>query len=208
MILIGQFDSPFVRRVGVAMSLYGIAFEQRPWSIFADAEKIAAHNPLIRVPVLLLENGEALVETFAILDHLDGLVPTGSRLIAESGPERRKTLQIMALASGLSDKAVSLFYELHLHEVVSPLYVARCWSQITRTLDRLEQDRASSTTPYWFGERLTHADIAVSASLRHLKDAHRNLFEAQRYPALVAHCEAMERLPVMQEISQPFEPPV
>ena len=32
MILIGQYDSPFVRRVGIALSLYDIPFEHRPWS--------------------------------------------------------------------------------------------------------------------------------------------------------------------------------
>ena len=41
MILIGQYDSPFVRRVAIAMRLYGMPFEHRPWSVFGDAEKIA-----------------------------------------------------------------------------------------------------------------------------------------------------------------------
>ena len=40
MILIGQYDSPFVRRVGIALTLYGLAFEHRPWSAFGDADKI------------------------------------------------------------------------------------------------------------------------------------------------------------------------
>ena len=37
MILIGQYDSPFVRRVGIALRLYGLAFEHQPWSAFSDA---------------------------------------------------------------------------------------------------------------------------------------------------------------------------
>ena len=41
MILIGQYDSPFVRRVAIAMRRYGIAYEHRPWSVFGDADKIA-----------------------------------------------------------------------------------------------------------------------------------------------------------------------
>ena len=60
-ILIGQYDSPFVRRVAIAMRLYGMPFEHRPWSVFGDAEKIAAYNPLMRVPTLVLNTGEALV---------------------------------------------------------------------------------------------------------------------------------------------------
>jgi glutathione S-transferase len=50
LILIGQYDSPFVRRVGVALTLYAMPFEQKPWSVFGDAAKIAPFNPLIRVP--------------------------------------------------------------------------------------------------------------------------------------------------------------
>lgn len=207
MILIGQYDSPFVRRVGVALRLYGLPFEHRPWSIFGDAEKIAPINPLIRVPVLVLDDGEALIETFAILDHLDQLAPAGAALLPAHGAERRQVMRICALASGLSDKAVSLFYELRLHEEASPTYVERWHRQIAGTLAALEAARAGSGTAFWCGDRLTHADIAVAASLRHLREAHPSLFQAQEYTALARHCEAMEALPVMREISQPFIAP-
>jgi len=40
MILIGQYDSPFVRRVGIALTLYEMSFEHRPWSVFGDAAKV------------------------------------------------------------------------------------------------------------------------------------------------------------------------
>ena len=61
MILIGQYDSPFVRRVGIALTLYGMAFEHRPWSVFGDTEKIRPYNPLVRVPTLVLDDGEVLI---------------------------------------------------------------------------------------------------------------------------------------------------
>jgi glutathione S-transferase len=64
-------DSPFVRRVGIALRLYGLPFEHRPWSTFGDADKIAPYNPLRRVQTLLLDDGEVLIESTAILDHLD-----------------------------------------------------------------------------------------------------------------------------------------
>ena len=70
MILIGQFDSPFVRRVGIALELYGLAFEHRPWSVFGDTDLIRPYNPLTRVPTLVLDNGEALIESHSILDYL------------------------------------------------------------------------------------------------------------------------------------------
>jgi glutathione S-transferase len=75
MFLIGQYDSPFVRRVAIAMRLYGIKFEHKPWSTFGDAEKIAPYNPLRRVPTLVLDSGEALLlrRTHRPFRHRDGL---------------------------------------------------------------------------------------------------------------------------------------
>jgi glutathione S-transferase len=89
MILIGQYDSPFVRRVAIALRLYGLPFEHRPWSTFGDADKIAPYNPLRRVPTLVLDGGEALIESTAILDYLDELVGPVKAMIAERGPARR-----------------------------------------------------------------------------------------------------------------------
>src|SRR6202008_2015847 len=80
MILIGQYDSPFVRRVGIALTLYGLPFEHRPWSTFGDADKVRPYNPLVRVPTLVLDDGEVLIESHSILDHIDSLVPADRRL--------------------------------------------------------------------------------------------------------------------------------
>src|SRR5689334_23326002 len=100
MILIGQYDSPFVRRVAIALRRHRLEFEHRPWSVWGDAERIARYNPLRRVPVLVLDDGVALVESAAILDSLDDLA--GARaLLPRGGVERRDGLRICALATGL-----------------------------------------------------------------------------------------------------------
>jgi glutathione S-transferase len=116
MILIGQYDSPFVRRVGIALTLYGLPFEHRPWSTFGDADKIRPFNPLVRVPTLVLDDGEVLIESHLILDYLDRRVPAGQAMFPMAEPDRHRALKIAALASGLADKAVSLFYERRLHK--------------------------------------------------------------------------------------------
>jgi glutathione S-transferase len=207
MILIGQYDSPFVRRVAIALRLYGLPFEHRPWSTFGDAEKIAPYNPLRRVPTLLLDGGEALIESTAILDYLDGLVGPEKAMIAESGPERRHALRVCALATGLGDKAVSLVYERVLRKDALKLWVERCEAQIGGVLDALEKERAAVATPYWFGTRIGHADIAVACVLRFTGEAHPALFSVARYPVLTAHAAACEALPPFREIVQPLSPP-
>ena len=207
MFLIGQYDSPFVRRVGIALTLYGIPFEHRPWSVFADAEQIQAYNPLIRVPTLVLDDGDVLVETHCILDYLDSLVPAGDAMVPREEPARHQALKVAALASGLADKAVSLFYEKRLHDEASAVWVDRCGAQISAVLAALDADRAGRSGPYWFGESIGHADIAVAAGLRFVTDAHPGLVAMAAFPTLAAHAARLEALTVFQAISQPFIPP-
>jgi len=207
MFLIGQYDSPFVRRVAVALKLYDLAFEHKPWSTFGDAEKIAPYNPLRRVPTLVLDSGEALIESHIILDYLDELVGEARAMIAPRGAERRRHLRVCALAAGLGDKSVSLVYESVLRKEQLKLWVERCEAQVKGALDVLEQERAAVRTPYWFGERIGHADIVVACVLRFTSEAHPHLYEAGRYPALHAHASACEALPPFKEIVQPLVPP-
>ena len=207
MILIGQYDSPFVRRVAIALRLYNLPFEHRPWSTFGDADKLAPFNPLRRVPTLVLDNGEALIESTAILDYLDELVGSEKAMIAARGPERRHALKVCALGSGLGDKAVSLIYERVLRKDQLKLWVERCEAQIGGVLAVLEKERGSVATPYWFGMRIGHADIAVACVLRMTREAHPGLFDAARYPALAAHAARCEALPPFLEIVQPLSPP-
>jgi len=205
MFLIGQYDSPFVRRVGIALRLYELDFEHRPWSTFSDAEKIAVYNPLRRVPTLVLDSGEVLIESAAILDYLDEEVGPDRALIADHGPDRRRALKIAALATGLADKAVILFYEGVLHKEKSDVWVARCKAQIRDVLAVLEQERAARETTWWFGETIGHADIAVACALRFVREVHTDLFGD--HPALLAHAERCEALPAFQDIAQAFSPP-
>jgi glutathione S-transferase len=207
MILIGQYDSPFVRRVAIAMRLYGIAFEHRPWSTFGDADKIAPYNPLRRVPTLVLDDGEALIESTMILDYLDDRVGPDKAMIARSGDARRHHLRICALALGLGDKGVSLLYERVLRKDRQlELWIKRCTAQISGVLDLLEKERAAVKTPYWSGETVGHADIAVACVLRFTGEAHPALFD-DRYPALKAHSARCEALPPFQQIIQVLDPP-
>jgi glutathione S-transferase len=207
MILIGQYDSPFVRRVAIALRLYDLPFEHRPWSTFGEGDRIAPFNPLRRVPTLVLDSGEALIESTAILDYLDELVGPERAMIAERGPQRRHALKVCALATGLGDKAVSLVYERVLRKDASKVWVERCEAQIGGVLEVLEKARGAISTPYWFGDRIGHADIAVACVLRFTGEAHPALLGGARYPALTAHAARCEALPVFVEIVQPLAPP-
>lgn len=207
MILIGQYDSPFVRRVAIALRLYEIEFAHRAWWTFGDGDKIAPFNPLRRVPTLLLFDGEVLIDSSAILDFLDEEVGPSRAMLPESGPARRAALKICALSTGLADKAVALVYEQVLHAQTSEMWLTRCRGQVEAVLDALEASRVASNAPFWFGQMISHADIAFACAWRFATEAHPSLVEPVRWPALAkaaAHCEA---LLAFDEIKQVFIPP-
>jgi glutathione S-transferase len=122
-------------------------------------------------------------------------------------PAALAALQISALATGLADKAVSLVYERALHREKSDIWIARCRTQIAAVLDRLEADRAGCPSAFWFGDTIGHANIAAACAIRFTRDAHPALFGERRWPALIAHAERCEALPVFCRIVQPFSPP-
>jgi glutathione S-transferase len=206
MLLIGQYDSPFVRRVGIALVHYELPYEHRPWSTFGDADRLAEYNPLRRVPVLVTDEGEALVESFAILDALDQMVRPEHAMLPRDGAARRAGLRVCALATGLADKAVTLFYEKRLHtsEGASAVWTERCTRQIRDTLDLLERERADRPGASWLGTGLSHADVAVACALRFTREAHPGLIDDRPRPALAKHAEQCEGLSAFQRVYQAF----
>lgn len=203
--LIGQYDSPFVRRVAVALQLLALPYRHLPWSVWADADEIARYSPLRRVPVLVLEDGCVLVESFAILDVLDERVGEARALLPRSGPVRREGLRVAAFAAGLADKAVSLLYEHVLRRPAerSALWAERCSAQIRETLALLERERQERRSPFWFGDRPTHADVALACALRFLSEAHPALATSIG-PALGAQAGQCEALPAFRAVVQPL----
>ena len=206
MILIGQYDSPFVRRVAIAMTLYGMSFEHRPWSTFGDGNLIEPFNPLRRVPTLVIGDGSVLIDSAYILDWLDEQAGEAA-LIARSGPARREAFYHIALTTGFSDKCVALFYEKVLHAQTSDIWLERLETQIGATLDRLDVIRAATATPWLFGDRPGHADIALGCAVRHAREAHKDAIDWSSRPALLTHSEACENLDVFKAIFQSFKGP-
>ena len=71
MILVGQYDSPYVRRVAVSLRVLGFDYQQDTRSVFADFGAMRQINPLGRIPSLVAPDGEVLIDSAAILDWLD-----------------------------------------------------------------------------------------------------------------------------------------
>ena len=204
MLLIGQYDSPFVRRVAVTLKTYGLAYDHAPWSTFGDADKIARYNPLRRVPTLVLDDGTALVDSAGIVAALDAQVGPDAAVLSRTGADGLEILRISGFAGGAADKGVSLLYERVIREVAFPLWVERCRSQIRETLSLLEGIRAAATTRFLFDERLSHADVFLAAVFRFLRDALPTEFDFGTWPALSQHSDRCEQRKAFIEAYQPF----
>lgn len=169
MVLVGQLDSPYVRRCAVSMLHLGVPFERRDLSVFADAEEMRKINPLGRVPSLVLDDGEVLVDSAAILDHLDEVVGPDRALVPTRGPERRHALQIIALATGICDKAIAVAYEHMLRpaETVHQPWLDRNITQLATGIEALES--LVPDTGWLSGSRMLQPDITVAVMLGYLR---------------------------------------
>lgn len=111
--LLGSTTSPFVRKVRVALlekqlevTLDGL----RPTPL-TEYPELRAQNPLAKIPALQLDDGTALYDSRVILEYLEALVPTPA-LLPASGAARWSALRQQALADGILEAGIAVFYEL------------------------------------------------------------------------------------------------
>ena len=209
--LIGMFDSPYVRRVGIALERYRITYAHHAWSVFRDAERIAAFNPLRKVPTLVWDDGTVLCETFVCLDQIDEWVasehPGQPLLLPRAGPLRREGLRLGALCNGVCEKAVSLVYDREIRQQSSPFWTERCGAQIRDTLLSLEATCAAQLGSFLLGAELSHADIAVTCAFTFVTETSACDLSDVPLPALRELAERCEALPEFARIKAPFHVP-
>lgn len=209
MLLIGMLDSPFVRRVAVSLKRLGLDYEHGNWSVGRDFERIRQYNPLVKVPTLVLDEGEVLSDSAAILDHLDDLAGPERALLPASGAVRRQALQLMVLATGACEHARDLLYERAMRppEKQYEPWCERRRLQLQGAVAEMERRVAArADQPWLLGATLTQADITVACAFAFLVDT-RTVPEAGAYPALQQHSRRCEQLAEFQATFTPFDAP-
>ena len=192
MILTGQYDSPYVRRVAVSLRLLGFDYEHDTRSVFGDFDAMRAVNPLARIPSLTLDNGEILIDSHAILDWLDQAA--GDRaLLPRGGDARRDALQRIALATGVVDKIGAATYErlIRPKDLFWQDWYDRCRTQGVGAIDAL-----GALT--WDPGTLDQPAITTVCVLRYVEMADPEAVAPGRFPALDALRERCEALPAFQ----------
>lgn len=192
MVLVGRYRSPFTRRVAISMRILDIAYDHRPYTAWSQLAAVREVNPVGRVPALILDSGESLFDSAAILDYLDQLVGPERALVPPGGPQRQRVLQLTACALGALEKVVAALYERTMHppEKVEEPWVAHNESQASSGLRWLD---AIVPSPWLAGGTMMQADITTVVMYDFTRIVNPALIPDGRYPrldALAAKCAA------------------
>ncbi|HVK93871.1 MAG TPA: glutathione S-transferase [Noviherbaspirillum sp.] len=191
--LIGLFDSPYVRRVAVSMRLYDMPFEHIALSVFRHQDEMRKINPLLKVPLLVLDSGERLMESSFILDYLEGEAAPEKRLTPAFGESRRHVQQQCAMALLAAEKTLQSVYESTMRpaEFSYAPWLERCIGQMHAAFGMLEALPPSSALA---GEPLTQGDVTTAIVLRFAQYMLASEFPVGRYSQLEklsAYCESL-----------------
>jgi glutathione S-transferase len=187
--LIGMLDSPYVRRVAVAMLSAGIAFEHKPISLFRHIEAFSALSPMLKAPSLIAEGGTALVESSVILDYLGVRFPA----LAAFRPQSLPAFAALGAALTVMEKAVQIHYERAMR---APQERSESWrKRIIRQLGRGLAALEASAPARYYGASLGHADIAAVCAWSFVQAMVADVVADRAYPRLAASAARAEALP-------------
>lgn len=161
--LIGRYMSPFVRRVGVSLHLLDVPFTNEPLSVLTDSLKIREYSPLGRLPALVLDDGQVLIDSNAILDYFDQQAGAERALLPLSGPQRSEAMNLLAFAVGACEKTVAAYYERDRRPegLVWDDWYRHCEDQARGALALLDARQAERGERPLLGERMGQVDISA-----------------------------------------------
>lgn len=176
--------SPFARRVRVALLEYGIPFVEKVENILEPTAELIARNPLARVPTLVTPEGEIMVESGLILQHVwDGLGEAAAPLRPREAGARRRADWHSGLATGLLDKCIEYYFERmrpEPHQDAAVIQEVRdCAARTLQTWERALEKRE-----WLVGDVVTQTDFDVTIALTYLDLRVDRAWKA-RFPALV-----------------------
>ncbi|WP_395316903.1 glutathione S-transferase [Variovorax sp. UC74_104] len=189
--------SPFVRKVMVCAHLSGQA-ERIEWLDSAAHpvrrdSRIAAHNPLAKVPTLILDDGESLYDSRVICEYIDSLGSAG--IFPLAGPARWKALTRQSMGDGLLDAALLARYELTARptEMQWPVWRQALLTKVSACLGTIE-----AIAPELATASPTIGEVAIGCGLGYLDFRFPELDWRASHPAATHWYAEFAQLPAMQ----------
>jgi glutathione S-transferase len=188
--------SPYARKVRIVMQERNIPYDEIidvPW----HPETVATeHNPLGKIPILLLDDGSIIYESSVIAEYLETL-EREPKLIPADPALRVAVKQIEALADGVCDAIVLTVLEGQR----SPEMQSSDW--LTRQRTKIEAgvadfDRRIGNRTWLVADEYSLADIAVACTLAYLDLRLPDCNWREQYPRLVKLSDRLEKRPAFQ----------
>ena len=165
--IIGSVTSPYVRKVRIVLAEKKIEADFVLENVWAAETIIGEHNPLGKIPCLLMDDGSAVFDSRVIAEYVDTLSPVG-KLIPADGRERAAVKTWEALADGVLDAGILARLEATWRpaEQQSPAWIARQMSKIDAALKSMSIGLGESN--YCHNNQFSLADVAVGCALGYL----------------------------------------
>jgi glutathione S-transferase len=192
--LIGYMDSPFVRRVAVTAQFLGLPYAHRELSIFRDFEAFRAINPLVKVPTLVCDDGQILVDSTLIIDYFESIA--GASLMPSSESDRIRALNVIGTSMVAMEKVAQLIYETTQRppEVQHQPWIDRLEKQLAGALELMEASVGDGSA-WFFMDKVGQADITAATGWRFVQHVLSESVAADDYPGLAAFSARAEKLP-------------
>lgn len=190
--------SPFTRKVTIVALEMGLDFESHDLNPYTSAEKLAALNPLKRIPVIE-HDGYTLADSSAICSYFQSRFPDSLSLLSDKPEDLGKALWI-------EEYADTALFDVISKGVFKPIFVnpllgkAQDFDTVRDTVvsklpEPLAYLNAQLDGRIWYaGDRMSIADIAVNAQLVNLEHT-QQLPKPEDYPALMAHYRRLQCRP-------------
>jgi len=161
--LLGSVLSPYTRKVRIVLAEKKIDCDFETVDVNPAENPVNAHNPLGKVPALLLDDGTALFDSRVIVEFLDAVSPL-ARLIPDENRERVAVRRWEALADGSLDAGLLIRYEsLRPKKEQSGAWTSKQKGKLKRGLAMIAAELGDKA--FCHGDRYTLADIAVGCCL-------------------------------------------
>ena len=191
-----MLDSPYVRRVAIALMRLGLPFEHRPVSLFRHVDAFAAVNPLLKAPTLVADDGTVLMDSTLIIDYAVSLAPEARSLGPRAPKARLRATRLIGLSLAVCEKAVQLHYERTLRppEKQFEWWAARVRAQLLAGLDALDGE-INGGKGWLFEDRMTLADITLATAFAFTQSYLADIVDKTRYDAIASLSARAERAP-------------
>jgi glutathione S-transferase len=190
--------SPYTRKVRVVLAEKKIDCDLENVDVNPADNPVNSHNPLGKIPTLLLDDGTALYDSRVIVEFLDNVSPI-SRLIPDDNRDRVAVRRWEALADGVLDAGLLVRYEsLRDKKEQSKAWGDKQLARMKRGMEQISKDLGERA--YCHAERYSLADIALACCIGWLDFRKPGGVDWRKeYPAVARHYDKMMERPALAD---------